>query len=58
MTWIMDISELLQSYPLAPETMWALAGLAVALATVLYLLIDALSYKRTPELDVPLKSGA
>lgn len=49
---------MLQAYQLAPETVLAVAGITVALATLLYLLLDAFSYKRIPELSVPLKSGA
>jgi hypothetical protein len=41
----------------APQQALALLGLAVALAGLLYLLIDAISYKRIPELDVPLTQG-
>lgn len=55
----MDVlRELLLGHQLAPHTVLAVAGLAVALAVVLYVLVDAASYRGIPELTVPLKDGA
>lgn len=41
----------------APEVVLAVVGLAIVLSSLLYLLIDAISYKRVRDLDVQLKDG-
>jgi hypothetical protein len=53
----MDVLQLFQSALEAPQQALALLGLAVALAGLLYLLIDAISYRRIPALNVPLTQG-
>ena len=43
--------------PFPPElVLWGTAALA-AVTLVLYVLIDAISYRKIPTLDVPLKAG-
>jgi hypothetical protein len=49
--------DVLQSALEAPQQALAVLGLAVALAGLLYLLFDAISYRRIPDLDVPLTKG-
>lgn len=54
----MEYITMLDRYQLAPDMVLAYAGVAVALAVVLYLVLDAISYRRIPELSIPLRSGA
>jgi hypothetical protein len=53
----MDVLQMIQDAVEAPQQALALLGLVVALAGLLYLLIDAIRYKRIPDLDVPLTKG-
>jgi hypothetical protein len=53
----MDVLQLIQNAVEAPQQALALLGLAVALAGLLYLLIDAIRYRRIPDLEVPLTKG-
>eukprot|EP00879_Flechtneria_rotunda_P025534 GHRR01027136.1.p1 GENE.GHRR01027136.1~~GHRR01027136.1.p1 ORF type:complete len:614 (+),score=214.33 GHRR01027136.1:630-2471(+) len=53
----MDLHNLLeQASQLASSQLLAVAAVAIALGSLLYLLVDALSYRRVAELHVPLEN--
>uniref|UniRef100_A0A383W5Q6 Aldehyde dehydrogenase domain-containing protein n=1 Tax=Tetradesmus obliquus TaxID=3088 RepID=A0A383W5Q6_TETOB len=50
----MDALQMLENALEAPQQALAVLGLAVALAGLLYLLLDAIRYRSIPELNVPI----
>lgn len=53
----MELPGVLQPFLISPGEALALAGLALLLAALSYVLADAVAYRRIPELSVPLTAG-